>query len=233
VNLSFAWAATASVSLLLLWSLLEGDAWRERAWAICAGVPSARDRGAPTRRAVHRVLFASAAIPMLAGLAATHDVNAPRTWLAALLAMLVAHGLAIAATIDEGATEIPDAVTMPLLAVALLASGSGALDGGFITPRAAMLGAGAGLVLGGLLPTMLAANLGRGLQAVGGADVLLLGAIGAMVGLIGLAVTVLVAGLATVLLRPLLQREDGALPYAPGLVLGFGLGAAVASWLSV
>jgi prepilin signal peptidase PulO-like enzyme (type II secretory pathway) len=97
-----------------------------------------------------------------------------------------------------------------------------------LTPHAAMLGAGAGLALGGILPAL----LGRGLHAVGGADVLLLGAIGAIVGVVGLAVTVLVAGLATIALRPLLQREDGALPYAPGLALGFGIGTAAASWFS-
>ncbi|WP_420244695.1 prepilin peptidase [Roseiterribacter gracilis] len=227
--MSFAWAAAIAVSLLLLWSLLEGDAWRERAWAICAGASGARDRGPATRRALHRILFAGASIPLLLGLFATHNIVAPRTWIAALLALLVAHGLTIAATIDEGATEIPDAVTIPILTLALLASGSGALDGAFVTPRAAMFGAGAGLALGGLLP----ASLGRGLQAVGGADVLLLGAIGAMIGVAGLAVAVMIAGIATALLRPLLQRGGGALPYAPGLALGFGLGAAAASWLSV
>jgi prepilin signal peptidase PulO-like enzyme (type II secretory pathway) len=103
------------------------------------------------------------------------------------------------------------------------------LDGTLLTPRAAMLGAGAGLALGGLLPAM----LGRGLHAVGSADVLLLGAVGALVGVFGLAVTVLVAGVTTILLRPLLQREGGALPYAPGLALGFGVGIAAASWFSL
>jgi prepilin signal peptidase PulO-like enzyme (type II secretory pathway) len=227
--MNFAWAATYATSLLLFWSLFEGDAWRERGWAICADAPAVRDRGPAARRALHRTLFASAAIPSLLGLFATHDVGAPQTWLAASLALLIIQGLTIAATIDEGANEIPDAVTIPLFAVSLLVSGSGVLDGAFGSPRAAMIGAGAGLALGGLLP----AALGRDLQAVGGADVLLLGTIGAMVGLVGLAVAVLVAGLATMLLRPLLQRHDGALPYAPGLALGFGSGAAAASWLSI
>jgi prepilin signal peptidase PulO-like enzyme (type II secretory pathway) len=82
--------------------------------------------------------------------------------------------------------------------------------------------------LGGVVPAL----LGRTLQPVGDADMLLLAAIGAMTGVTGLAVTVVVAGVATMLLRPLLQREDGALPYAPGLALGFGFGAAAAACLS-
>ncbi|MDB5367778.1 MAG: hypothetical protein JWM77_3705 [Rhodospirillales bacterium] len=228
MNPPLAWAAPAVVALLLAWCLFEGESWRERAWAICAGAPSARDRGVAARRALHRLLLAAVAMPMLLALLATRDAGAPRIWLASLLVLLIAHGLTIAATIDEGASEIPDVVTVPLLALSLLASGSGALDGGFVTPRLAALGAGAGLALGGLLPAL----LGRGLHSVGGADVLLLGAIGATIGVSGLAVTVVVAGAATTLLRPLLQRDDGALPYAPGLALGFGLGAAVALWLS-
>jgi prepilin signal peptidase PulO-like enzyme (type II secretory pathway) len=219
------WGAAASLLLLFAWTLFEGAAWREGAWAACANAPLARDRGPAQRRLLHYALLTSVAVPLLPILLAQHGTDSPRAWIAAFLVLLVGQGLAIAATIDEGAAEIPDAVTLPLLAVALLAGGSGGLDP-LVMPRQAALGAGLGFTLGALVSI----TLGRGLDAVGGADMLLLSAIGAVTGPLGLALVAVVAGLATALLRHALQRDDGTLPYAPGLALGFGPAAALTAW---
>jgi len=116
---------------------------------------------------------------------------------------------AVATAFDLRSREIPDAVPLALVAVALLAAGTGAHPAGL---QGLLLGAASGLVVGAIA---------FGAGALGGGDAKLIAALGACLGASILVRILLLAALAGGLLAALAfacrQREFAA---APAIAVG-------------
>lgn len=139
--------------------------------------------------------------------------------------------IAIAET-DRRTTYVPDALSMPLLWLGLIAN----LDGRFAPLKEAVIGAAAGyaaFALVGLLYRRL-----RGREGLGDGDAVLLAGIGAWCGWAVLPAVVLIGAAATLALvgaQRIWGRKlslDASIPFGPGLCLGGGLAilAATAPW---
>lgn len=153
----------------------------------------------------------------------------PAFWVLALAAAM----LLLLAGIDMRVSLLPDALTLPLMWLGLLAAWAGlgiSLHDAF-----------AGVVSGFLFLAALAHGFRwlRGRQGIGGGDIKLLAALGAWIGWQDLAWVLLTAsslGIAYAMLRQRRLLPRGAYPFGPSLALGgmavFMQGTAVHSWFS-
>lgn len=132
--------------------------------------------------------------------------------------------------IDLDHMIIPDQITIPGMAIGLIAAFTGAA----VEPRQALVGLLAGG--GGLFALATAYRAATGRDGLGGGDIKLLGMVGAFLGPVGAFLTILVGSLAGTLFASFLMLGRGVsrtaeLPFgtflAPGAVLVLFLGARI------
>ncbi|ADM09767.1 hypothetical protein PB2503_08559 [Parvularcula bermudensis HTCC2503] len=157
---------------------------------------------------------AGAALGLLAGLAFVDDLPALVIGLFFLL------GLLALGVIDARIGYLPDALTLPLIALGLGASAFGV----FVSPLQALLGLSIG---GGMMLALTGGyRLLRGREGLGGGDVKMVALGGAFLGPFGLPPALLIASLAALIGTLLSQRSrlrgDTAVKFGPYLALGIG-----------
>lgn len=181
-------------------------------WSWLARRARCRHCGAALPRFYPLVELAAAAVGALAfGLAAPAF---------ALQAALLGWWLLALALIDLRSWRLPDALTLPLAALGMVAAWFGLLPG--LTPTSALLGAGAGYLA--LAAVAWAYRRWRGRDGLGLGDAKLLAAAGAWLGPADLPHVVLLAalsGLLMALARRMPLRADSEVPFGPPLAAAF------------
>lgn len=165
------------------------------------------------------------ALPLLAELAglAIAVLGVATLGLAAgLLFLLVGWWLLALALIDGHHGRLPDALTLPLLALGLAAAAFLPI-GGLVGPLDSLLGAALGYAV--FVAVGLAYRRWRGREGLGRGDAKLLAALGAWLGPQGLAPTILLGATAALVVALVsgLRRGDDALPFGPWLAMAGGL----------
>ncbi|MFN3960109.1 MAG: prepilin peptidase [Parvularculaceae bacterium] len=152
-------------------------------------------------------------VELLAGVTAIIALILFGWTLSALLAAVFAMALIALAFIDLETGYLPDAITLPLIALGLSAN----FFGVFVTPAGAVIGAAAGFFVFWAIGA--AYNQLRGRDGLGLGDAKLLAAIGAWTGWTLLPLVIFIAAAMTLAFAALrgLATSDKALPFGPGL----------------
>ncbi|MGQ0722426.1 MAG: prepilin peptidase [Candidatus Eiseniibacteriota bacterium] len=167
----------------------------------------------------------TAALFVLAGLHAAEPLTLAFT-------LLFLSAMVVVTFIDLDHMIIPDVITIPGMALGLIAAFLGAA----VEPGQALVGVLAGG--GGLFAVATAYRAATGRDGLGGGDIKLLGMVGAFLGPVGAFLTVLIGSLAGTLFACALMlnhraSRTAALPFgtflAPGAVLVLFLGARIVS----
>jgi leader peptidase (prepilin peptidase) / N-methyltransferase len=162
--------------------------------------------------------------PLLAEVAASAIILIAWATLApasAMLATLVGWWLLLLALVDDEHGRLPDVLTLPLLALGLAVASLAPLPG-LASPLDSALGAVAGFLVFYLVARLYAAWRGR--PGLGLGDAKLLAALGAWLGVAGLAPLILIAALAGLgfALASGKRRPEDAIAFGPCLALAGG-----------
>jgi len=150
--------------------------------------------------------------------------------LALAFVLLFGCAMIVVTFIDLDHMIIPDAITLPGMAVGVAA----AFLGGVVEPRQAILGLVAGG--GGLLAVAAAYRAATGRDGLGGGDIKLLGMVGAFLGPVGAFLTIMIGSLAGTAFAVVYMIRSGQgrtaeLPFgtflAPGAVIAMLLGSRI------